>query len=1342
MAKVSLRIYNREIEGLIDQAHINEAIAHCHHILKTFPKHLATYRLLGKAYLELKRYNDAIDIFSRILMSVPDDFVAHVGMSIIRDEENKLDDAIWHMQRAFEAQPSNSAIQGELQRLYGRRDGMEPPKIRMTRGALAHMYVQGELYPQAIAEIRAVLAQEPDRTDMQVLLARAYFHGGQKADASDMCMQLLKRYLYCFDANCIMVDLLPATAGAVESTQVYRMRVGELDPYTAFAKGSVFQANEVPDASINLERLDYKDEEPPATQSWGSSSLGLSSGASSAPMLSSSNSEPDWLKQGSTQSSDQGASSEGIPDFLRAAGWGESTNPEQPSSFFDEEPAGGDLTPADIPDWLKGQVPTNVSQPTAPQPASAQSIETPDWLSGLDSGSGASSKPADIPDWLSGLGTAGAVAAAASTQPEPTPAQPGNVPDWLSGLGDAETTPEPVSSIPPAQPGNVPDWLSGLGDVETTPEPVSSIPPAQPGNVPDWLSGLGDSDSSTSAKPAQTDDVSDWLSGLDAPSTPAASAPASPAQPSSDVPEWLSGLGDAETADSIQSDDVSDWLSGLDAPKAATPAPAPSGDVPDWLRDIDDSQTPSGNGPDSLFASSQPIESTQSDVPEWMSGLGEAGQPATSQSSDLPAWMSGVPDAPSDETAQTGETSEWVHSVDAPSSAPSIESLGSTAQEQDDAVAWLESLAAKHGAKPEELVTDPNKRSETPPEWVSQAQNIEQQVPVAQTPAPVESLGSTAQEQDDAVAWLESLAAKHGAKPEELVTDPNKRSEIPPEWVSQAQNIEQQVPIAQTPAPSVESLGSTAQEQDDAVAWLESLAAKHGAKPEELVTDPNKRSETPPEWVSQATNIEQQTPVAQTPAPSIESLGSTAQEQDDAVAWLESLAAKHGAKPEELVTDPNKRGETPPDWVSQAQSIGEAQASQKAEEEKPVQSEAVENALNIGEQLFAEFENASKGIPSSAGAGEETEAWLRKFEEQENQAEFPPQPEAFEKQGQHRNDIPDWLNDTPQSGTDNQFDFSDQSSDAQKSELPSWLSGVEDDSFTQGVAAEQSKPQNDLSNWLNSLDNEPGLPFDEMPTPDSILNASKASSRRKPMDDEPVMKKPDLPDWLNNADSQDDAVLEDDWQKPIETSASRPTEEPVTANETENLPDWLQSIEDEESAIVDEDSPRLADRPASPADWKHVEAQQTPEPKKEVPPVETRKPFVPPPAEPRVEAQPQMERPVVEERRAPEKPSAPSRKKAGLPAKQRQAEGQGTSASLGQAKAELDRGDIPAALDHYRKLIKKGKHLDETIRDLTESIYRYPVEVGIWQTLGDAYMRANRLKEALEAYNKAEELIR
>jgi len=1144
MAKVSLRIYNREIESLIDQGSTNEAIAHCHHILKTFSKHLATYRLLGKAYLELKRYNEAVDIFGRILMSVPDDFVSHVGMSIINDEENKLDDSIWHMERAFEAQPSNAAIQGELQRLYGRRDGMEPPKIRMTRGALAHMYVQGELYPQAIAEIRAVLAQDPQRADMQVLLALAYFRGGQKADASDMCAQLLKRYLYCFDANRIMVELIPSTAGAAESTQVYRMRVGELDPYATFTKGSVFQSNEVADAAVNLERLEYKEEEPQLGQAWGSSlGLGSGAGAASIPALgASSSNQPDWLKSGGfsdpTPQAPIAKPNNEIPDFLRDAGWGESNAPERPTSFFDDEPASGALTPADLPDWLKGQIPTDTAQPTTPQPEPAQSIETPDWL--MDNSQDSFT---------------------------PNAAQKGNVPDWLSGL-ETPKAPEPE----PAQKGDVPDWLSGL---ET---PQASTP-----------------------EPAQEVNMSDWLSGLD------------------DAPQ-------ASTPEPAQESNVPDWLSGLDAPQASASEPAQEAYIPDWLK------------------AQEPV------------------QPASS-----------------------------------------VESLGSTAQEQDDAVAWLESLAAKHGAKPEELVTDPSKRFETPPEWVSQAQNINQQTPAPQAPAAsVESLGSTAQEQDDAVAWLESLAAKHGAKPEELVTDPSKRNETPPEWVSQAQNINQQVPAPQAPAASLESLGSTAQEQDDAVAWLESLAAKHGAKPEELVTDPSKRNETPPDWVSQAQNINQQAPAPQTPAASVESLGSTAQEQDDAVAWLESLAAKHGAKPEELVTDPSKRFEKPPEWVSQAQSIGEAEKANP-------KSEVVDNALNIGEQFFAEFESASTAAPAT----DETSAWLQSLDKDEE--EQPPLSSASK-------DIPDWLR-----------------GDGEK------------DSTPQTAFASQSAPENDLSDWLSGLDDEPGLPFDAVPNLDSILYPSKSSEPAKSNQQE---SKSDLPDWLRGVDSQN-AEPADEWKSSIQeepaVSASDRTEEPVPATQAENLPGWLQSVDETETSTTDDDdTPPWLHRekweaeepqiptPTSPSDWHPIESKQpeaTPAPKQEVP-VETYKSFVPQNVPP---PQPVSYQPV-----APAQPEEPAKKKKqlGLPARKPQPETVNVVVALNQAKGELDRGDIPAALAHYGKLIKKGKHLEETIRDLTESIYRYPVEVGIWQTLGDAYMRANRLKEALEAYNKAEELIR
>src|ERR1700690_1026794 len=240
-------------------------------------------------------------------------------MSIIADDQNKLDEAIWHMERAFETQPSNAAIQRELQRLFGRRDGVEPPKIRLTRGALAHMYVQGELYTQAVSEIRAVLSTDPQRIDMQVLLAKAYFHMGQKPDATDACSQLLKRYPYCLEANRILVEILPSAQRA-ESTQVYRQRVIELEPYSAFVQDSIFHPEQVADAAVNLEQLEYKGQPVEIGANLG---IGLPSDST---VVSSSASQPDWLKQSSAPASSPekeaapvSQSQEEIPDFLRQA---------------------------------------------------------------------------------------------------------------------------------------------------------------------------------------------------------------------------------------------------------------------------------------------------------------------------------------------------------------------------------------------------------------------------------------------------------------------------------------------------------------------------------------------------------------------------------------------------------------------------------------------------------------------------------------------------------------------------------------------------------------------------------------------------------------------------------------------------------------------------------------------------------------------------------------------------------------------------------------------------------------------------------------------------------------
>jgi cytochrome c-type biogenesis protein CcmH/NrfG len=76
------------------------------------------------------------------------------------------------------------------------------------------------------------------------------------------------------------------------------------------------------------------------------------------------------------------------------------------------------------------------------------------------------------------------------------------------------------------------------------------------------------------------------------------------------------------------------------------------------------------------------------------------------------------------------------------------------------------------------------------------------------------------------------------------------------------------------------------------------------------------------------------------------------------------------------------------------------------------------------------------------------------------------------------------------------------------------------------------------------------------------------------------------------------------------------------------------------------------------------------------------------------------------------------------------------------AQTALAQNSLDESMKQYTKLIKKGHLLDKIIQDLREAIYHFPADVNIWQTLGDAYMRANRIQDALDAYGKAEELLR
>jgi len=224
----------------------------------------------------------------------------------------------------------------------------------------------------------------------------------------------------------------------------------------------------------------------------------------------------------------------------------------------------------------------------------------------------------------------------------------------------------------------------------------------------------------------------------------------------------------------------------------------------------------------------------------------------------------------------------------------------------------------------------------------------------------------------------------------------------------------------------------------------------------------------------------------------------------------------------------------------------------------------------------------------------------------------------------------------------------------------------------------------------------------------------------------------ELPSWLSELDQEQEQVI---------------TPTPMDAD----LPAWLR---DETGEVVAEPTKI---EPTRTTDWQPVETKQ---PEREMPPskpepepvtAKVEAPLPQPEPEP-IKAQaevapPQPEVPevvnIIEEKIAavqePEKPAPPPR--------ERKLKGTGKLSMpldpiLGQARNELSGSNLSGALENYTRLIKKGRFLDEVIFDLRDALYRFPVDVNIWQSLGDAYMRANRLQDALDAYTKAEELLR
>lgn len=663
MAKIPLRTYLKEIEGYIERGEVDQAIAHARNIIQYYPKQIDAYRLLGKAYLESQHFSEASDILQRVLAVIPDDFVAQIGMSIIREDEGNLDSAIWHMERAYEVQPFNPAVQDELRRLYGRRDGIEPPKIRLTRGALVRMYLRGELYNQAIAETRAALADDPERHDLMVLLARLYLLSNNKLEATEISSTLISKLPYCLEANQTLCKILPGTSRA-EDLKKFQQRIIAIDPYSAFISPTTPSSDLVPEQAVLVEQFAWSPSEiEPQTPDW-TRNIGIQwdEAVEVEP--------PDWL-QSLTESNSIPQPSEEIipdnqekkgkeisakdqpelrtqdevvPDFMREAGWKTSDQKQEPTAAFSEDDK--EIEPAIIPDWLQSIAPEQMSE------EGDNNVETVEWVEGLRS------------------------------EPPKSDNQPFSEPV----IGEPQSQDNPTAS------GWYEESPINRGPVVDDEQQITLD------TLPDWMTG--EADTTSEVVPAELiDEISKEEDQI--------------LESEVQIPDWLTELeSEVEVEPSLELLS-SEWsnLPGEEINQIAPteefiPVPAesemkPGESLEEYTRNIFPS--------DGELTQQKEISSEQ--VPDWMIEF-EVEQDLSKD--ETQAVSSGAGDTILDIPIETTKTPEIPLSEGISSEAtPDLDDL-------DAAMAWLEGLAARQGADEETLTIPPEKRLETPPEWVKE----------------------------------------------------------------------------------------------------------------------------------------------------------------------------------------------------------------------------------------------------------------------------------------------------------------------------------------------------------------------------------------------------------------------------------------------------------------------------------------------------------------------------------------------------------------------------------------------------------------------------------------------
>ncbi|MCH7480018.1 MAG: hypothetical protein IIC79_01375 [Chloroflexi bacterium] len=358
-------------------------------------------------------------------------------------------------------------------------------------------------------------------------------------------------------------------------------------------------------------------------------------------------------------------------------------------------------------------------------------------------------------------------------------------------------------------------------------------------------------------------------------------------------------------------------------------------------------------------------------------------------------------------------------------------------------------------------------------------------------------------------------------------------------------------------------------------------------------------------------------------------------------------------------------------------------------------------------------------------------SWLEGLAAKQGAAED----ELLTKPEERTEDAPDWLPESNQTNKE-QSPALAMPDDGDVEEKLSWLdSGGEEESRADSPAQDEQPDQienmEEKLSWLDDLgDSDVDI---ESPAQDKIGDSTEwmQSLIEEEVGSTDTVESPDdAPEWLQSISAEN-----------LETA-----DQSTAPSSEKDVPEWLPELSvDPSDESAPEDAPPAQEEekePAWPDGFSNLPDDQSEDPLaflKENDPFVIEETTVPDNElvqDDKVESlQPEDDPPESPIPDPPKPRKIPTKKKKSL-------SDEDYRLKLTTARDSVNAGNLEEAMAGFGELIKRRKYLDDIIADLQAALIKHPIDVSTWQTLGDAYMRADRLQDALDSYSKAEDLLR